>query len=196
MSERQSFNPEVQRYIERMNEHFPSPNDWLVLGGKPRVFMPENPRHAWKVVHVDDSRETSEQRFANGSIIPTMPRGTLREDHVELPGNEFQKLSIPVIEIDYDENDEEVVLNTGESKDIFVPSFMLMGLHGKPCADRSQSMGGKSDYPRIKSQRHYNNFITKLKEENYEELVYSIKPDYSGYYLKRQEIRDPRPLSE
>lgn len=180
-----------------MNEQFPSPNDWIILGGKPRVFMPANPRHAWKVLHVDDSRETSEKRFANGAIIPTMPRGTVTEDHVELPYNEFQRLSIPVIEIDYDDNDEEVVINTGGSKDVFVPSFMLMGLHGKPCADRSQSMGGGgSGYPRIKSQRHYNNFITKLREERYEELVYSIKSDYSGYYLKRQEIRDPRPLSE
>lgn len=176
----QDFSPNPE-YMALLNK-FPTPNDWIVLGGQPRVFVPSNPKHVWKVVYVDDSRGQPEDRFSDGAIIEIPPPSRIQ----------LREYKIPEIEVEYDEDDREIVVETGKNRVVVAPGFMVRAVRGSPSARHSRNTV-KGGYDRITSQRQYKVYLDHLRAEGYDERVYSLGPN--GYYFKRQPIRNPRPLN-
>jgi hypothetical protein len=76
-------------------------------------------------------------------------------------------------------------------RDVIVPSFMCVALHGKPCESRSVEIGGER-YERIANQREYESYIQALRESGMEELRYGIQGN--AVKLIPTGIRNPRPL--
>lgn len=157
-------------------EKFPGPEDWEALqGGMPRVFrQAERPNSPWIVLHVYDQHPDHERRFQSGLIVDTLPERT--------------RDLLPYTVIRRNEDDEPV------ERTIVIPSFMNRAIHGDMCEGRSRSVQGDG-YPRIKNQQQYEDFISRMLSQGYQELRFAVSSE--GFNMRPLSvIRNPRPLAE
>ena len=138
---------------------FPTDKDWDdAQGGRSGVFYnPKNPYDkGWTVLHVYDQHEDPAKKFANGSILPTMPpKGNI----------------VDFVDLSIDNKDPQ-----GPKRTVRVPSMMVYKLHGGPCSERSGKYNSSS-YDKIKSEEDYIEYKVQMARAGMWELKYDLVGD-------------------
>lgn len=166
--------PERRRQL--FESRYPTPQDWeRIQGGQPIVlYRPKAPRKKWLVLHVYDQHPDEQRRFRSGHLVDTLPK--------------------------YDPKDVHLTTVKVGSRNLDVPSFMLLKFHGDPCTDKSRLAGGDDKgYPQIQTQQQYEELLDVLDGDGYSEVQFRqvrVKSGGLGYSLIPKPLRRPVPLGQ